>query len=84
MPGWDCHGLPIEQKALQDAKVSLSHLRLMIDGQKSHTTMDPTAVRDRARQTAEEAISIQKEEFKALAIMADWENPGGVYITMSV
>lgn len=47
-------------------------------------TMQPSAVRARARQTAEDAIRIQKEEFRALAIMADWDNEDGVYITMSM
>lgn len=45
--------------------------------------MSPSAVRETARTTAAEAIEMQKEEFRSLAVMADWDNPKGVYITMS-
>jgi len=45
--------------------------------------MSPSAVRETARTTAAEAIEMQKEEFRSLAVMADWDNPEGVYITMS-
>ena len=45
--------------------------------------MSPSAVRETARSTAAEAIEMQKEEFRSLAVMADWDNPEGIYITMS-
>lgn len=45
--------------------------------------MSPSAVRETARRTAAEAIEMQKEEFRSLAVMADWDNPEGIYITMS-
>jgi isoleucyl-tRNA synthetase len=56
---------------------------LKLKGQKSHTTMSAAAVRETARSTAAEAIDMQKEEFRSLAVMADWDNTDGVYITMS-
>ena len=61
-PGWDCHGLPIEMKAL-------SHLRV---GEVSALT--PSAIRSRARAEAEAAIELQKSEFQRFGIMADWSN----------
>jgi len=45
--------------------------------------MSASAVRETARSTAAEAIEMQKEELRSLAVMADWDNPDGVYITMS-
>lgn len=60
------------------------HIAVIVsDGQKKHTAMSVSAVRESARSTAAEAIDIQKEEFRSLAIMADWDSPDGVYITMS-
>jgi isoleucyl-tRNA synthetase len=56
---------------------------MKLKGQKSHTTMSASAVRETARSTAAEAIDMQKEEFRSLAVMADWDNTDGVYITMS-
>ncbi|KAG9311700.1 hypothetical protein JVU11DRAFT_7938 [Chiua virens] len=59
LPGWDCHGLPIENKALQDLKEDL------------HSLLAST-IRDAARMTAEREMKIQREEFEKFAIMADW------------
>ncbi|BEI97092.1 hypothetical protein CcaverHIS631_0206810 [Cutaneotrichosporon cavernicola] len=69
IPGWDCHGLPIEHKAL----AALG---------KSHTSLDPVSVRREARKFALEAIDVQKAEMKQLGVMADWDNPDGVYRTL--
>ncbi|CAK9784570.1 mitochondrial putative Isoleucyl-tRNA synthetase [Cutaneotrichosporon oleaginosum] len=69
IPGWDCHGLPIEHKAL----AALG---------KSHTSLDPVSVRQEARKFALEAIDVQKAEMKQLGVMADWDNPDGVYRTL--
>jgi len=67
VPGWDCHGLPIElqvDKKLGKKKkdVSIGEKRLM------------------CRQYAEGFIDVQREEFKRLGVLGDWDNP---YITMS-
>ena len=67
VPGWDCHGLPIElqvDKKLGGKKkdVSIGDKRLM------------------CREYAEGFIDIQRQEFKRLGVFGDWENP---YITMS-
>lgn len=61
IPGWDCHGLPIEIKALQAL-------------QKSHESMTPTAIRDAARQLADRTVGEQKKGFKEWAVMGDWDN----------
>ena len=66
IPGWDCHGLPIEHqvgKKLKEKKMSL----------------EKSAIRKQCRSYAQDFVSIQRDEFKRLGIFADWENP---YLTM--
>ena len=66
IPGWDCHGLPIEhhvEKEMKAKKSSLSKLE----------------IRHRCREYAEGFIHIQREEFKRLGGIGLWEKP---YITM--
>ncbi|MDO4674920.1 isoleucine--tRNA ligase [Campylobacter sp.] len=65
-PGWDCHGLPIEQQVeikLGEKKKNLSKKE----------------IRAFCREHAEEFVNIQREEFKGLGILADWDRP---YLTM--
>lgn len=67
VPGWDCHGLPIElnvEKKLGRAKQSLSK----------------TEIRTACRKYAENFLDIQRQEFKRLGVLGDWDNP---YLTMS-
>ncbi|KAF2437087.1 isoleucyl-tRNA synthetase [Tothia fuscella] len=61
VPGWDCHGLPIEIKALQALKAH-------------HDDIGPVAVRDAARELAEETIENQQKGFEEWAVMGDWDN----------
>lgn len=61
IPGWDCHGLPIEIKALQAQK-------------KDHANTDPLSVREAARELATRTVEEQKAGFKAWAVMGDWDN----------
>ncbi|MBO0726729.1 MAG: isoleucine--tRNA ligase [Blastocatellia bacterium] len=66
IPGWDCHGLPIEiqvDKKLGAKKEQLSKLE----------------IRREARKHAEEFLALQREDFKRLGILGEWENP---YMTM--
>ncbi len=66
IPGWDCHGLPIEHqvgKKLKEKKLSL----------------EKSEIRKQCRVYAQEFVDIQREEFKRLGVLADWENP---YLTM--
>ena len=67
-PGWDCHGLPIEQQ-----------VEKKLGGKKKKELLDIAEVRKLCRAHAAKFVDIQKEEFKTLGILADWENP---YVTM--
>ena len=66
-PGWDCHGLPIEQKVEEKL------------GKSKKEAMPTEKFRELCRAHATKFVEIQKESFKELGIMADWENP---YVTM--
>ncbi len=68
VPGWDCHGLPIETALLKEMKMS-----------KRGVTDIPKFRRDAAA-FAERFIGLQRSEFKRLGLLGDWENP---YKTMS-
>ncbi|KAF9126533.1 hypothetical protein BGW39_006553 [Mortierella sp. 14UC] len=61
-PGWDCHGLPIELKALAELKVT------------DRSNLSPTQVRAVAQATAQSAVDSQREEFSSYAVMGDWAN----------
>uniref|UniRef100_A0A671VXP0 Isoleucine--tRNA ligase, mitochondrial n=1 Tax=Sparus aurata TaxID=8175 RepID=A0A671VXP0_SPAAU len=58
IPGWDCHGLPIELKAL---------------GELATSGLDPLQIRHKARAFAEQAIARQKAAFQRWGVMADWD-----------
>ncbi|WNG32797.1 isoleucine--tRNA ligase [Archangium violaceum] len=65
IPGWDTHGLPIEQaveKRLKDKKID-------------KRTLDREAFLEQCRAYAMEFIDIQRTEFKRLGILGDWEHP---------
>src|SRR5437867_7111140 len=67
IPGWDCHGLPIEvqvDKELGKGKAGLSKVQ----------------IRGACRAYAEKFVTIQRDEFRRLGILARWEQP---YLTMS-
>jgi isoleucyl-tRNA synthetase len=75
VPGWDCHGLPIEWKIEEEhyrsknkAKPNLSDPAAMV------------AFRQECRAYAEHWLNVQREEFKRLGVEGDWDNP---YTTMS-
>ena len=66
VPGWDCHGLPIEQQVeikLGEQKKSLSKVQ----------------IRELCRQHAKEFIDVQRNEFKDMGILGDWDDP---YLTL--
>jgi isoleucyl-tRNA synthetase len=66
-PGWDCHGLPIEQKVEEGL------------GKEKKEVMPTEEFRALCRAHAAKYVEIQKEGFKSLGVMADWDNP---YVTM--
>ena len=63
VPGWDCHGLPIERKVEEQI------------GRTRKEQLPKIEIRKLCRRHAEKFVEIQKEEFKRLGIIADWENP---------
>ena len=62
IPGWDCHGLPIE------LQVEKKHGR---PGQK----LDAAAFRAACRAYAEEQVNLQRADFKRLGVLGDWDHP---------
>jgi isoleucyl-tRNA synthetase len=58
-PGWDCHGLPIELKAVSD----------------NYSSLTPIEIRQKAKQLALNVIEEQKKSFMSWGVMADWDNP---------
>jgi isoleucyl-tRNA synthetase len=67
VPGWDCHGLPIERQV--DLELGLDR-----PGVDVRQAMDPVEKIRRCRDYALRFIDIQREEFKRLGIFGDWAN----------
>lgn len=67
IPGWDCHGLPIEHACLKEMG-------------KRKEEVERVPFRKEARKYAERFINIQREEFKRLGVFGEWEKP---YLTMN-
>jgi len=68
VPGWDCHGLPIEFKVTQDMR------------KEGDTASDPVEIRKRCEAYARKYIDIQRTQFKRLGVLGDWDNP---YLTLN-
>ena len=68
IPGWDCHGLPIEFKVSQDMRKA------------GDTTADAATIRKACDAYARKFIDIQRTQFKRLGVLGDWENP---YLTLN-
>ena len=68
VPGWDCHGLPIETALLKELKIS------------KRGVTDIPAFRAQAEAFAERFIDLQRAEFKRLGVLGDWDKP---YKTMA-
>ncbi|WP_031484086.1 isoleucine--tRNA ligase [Maridesulfovibrio frigidus] len=66
VPGWDCHGLPIEHKVAQDLKKKKKELPTLI-------------IRKLCREYALKFVDIQRKEFKRLGVLGVWDNP---YLTL--
>ncbi|MGB3927784.1 MAG: class I tRNA ligase family protein, partial [Sphingobium sp.] len=69
VPGWDCHGLPIEWKIEEEYRKK----KLNKD------EVPPSEFRAQCRAYADKWVGVQREQFKRLGIMGDWEDP---YLTM--
>src|SRR5207302_4936526 len=72
VPGWDCHGLPIEHQV--DKELGLDKPGIDV-----RNAMDPVEKRRKCREYALRFIDIQRNEFKRLGVFGDWDNP---YVTM--
>jgi isoleucyl-tRNA synthetase len=73
VPGWDCHGLPIEHQV--DKELGLDTAPLDV-----RRAMDPLEKIGKCRAYATKYVQVQREEFKRLGVFGDWDNP---YITMA-
>ncbi|MDD4981034.1 MAG: isoleucine--tRNA ligase [Candidatus Omnitrophica bacterium] len=67
VPGWDCHGLPVEHQLFKELKISKSQIPQL-------------EFRKKAYDYALRYVAIQKEEFKRLGVFGEWENP---YLTLT-
>jgi isoleucyl-tRNA synthetase len=68
VPGWDCHGLPIELKVLQTLKTE------------ERKNLTPIALRQKARDFALKTVDEQRQSFKRLGVWGDWDHP---YLTLT-
>ncbi len=68
VPGWDCHGLPIEFKVAQDMRKA------------GDTASDPATIRKACEAYARKYIDLQRVQFQRLGILGDWQNP---YLTLN-
>ncbi len=66
VPGWDCHGLPIEHNV--EKKIG-----------KAGSKVDPAVFREKCREYANKQVEGQRRDFVRIGIFADWQNP---YLTM--
>jgi isoleucyl-tRNA synthetase len=88
VPGWDCHGMPIELKALEEMRRESKDLSSKNENARKETPL-PSAleIRKRARSYAEAAIKSQRDDFVRWGILADWDlnvrgEKGSSYVTM--
>jgi len=62
VPGWDCHGLPIEFKVDQELGAKKSHMAV-------------SQIRQACRRYAEKFVNLQREDFKRLGVLGRWDRP---------
>ncbi|MDF7776846.1 isoleucine--tRNA ligase [Sphingomonas sp. AOB5] len=70
VPGWDCHGLPIEWQIEKQYK----------DKKRNKDEVPPAEFRAECRAYAAKWVGVQRDQFKRLGVMGDWEDP---YLTMN-
>ncbi|MBN3038643.1 MAG: isoleucine--tRNA ligase [Candidatus Omnitrophica bacterium] len=66
VPGWDCHGLPVEHQLFKELGINKHEI-------------DKVEFRKKAKQFALRFVDIQRQQFKRLGLLADWEHP---YLTL--
>ena len=67
VPGWDCHGLPIEHRVMKEAG-------------KEARSLSPSEIRARCRKEADHFLGVQRRQFRRLGCIGDWDHP---YATMT-
>ncbi len=72
IPGWDCHGLPIEFKVSQEMRKEAASAETV--------NFDPVVIRKACDAYARKFIDIQRGQFKRLGVLGDWEHP---YLTLN-
>ena len=60
VPGWDCHGLPIEHKVMKELGAAET---------------DPIKIREKCEATARHFVGVQSEQFQRLGVFGDWDHP---------
>jgi len=66
VPGWDCHGLPVEHQLFKELKITKHEI-------------DPVSFRKKASEYAMQFVEKQKSQFKRLGVFGDWDHP---YLTL--
>jgi len=67
VPGWDCHGMPIEHQLFKELKLTKQ-------------LIDQSSFREHARDYAQRYVDIQRTQFQRLGVLGDWGRP---YVTMA-
>jgi isoleucyl-tRNA synthetase len=78
VPGWDCHGLPIEFKVTQELRKGSAAAPAAGAGA-SPATFDATTIRKACEAYALKYLDIQRAQFKRLGVLGDWDHP---YVTL--
>src|SRR5665647_2861153 len=79
VPGWDCHGLPIEFKVSHEMR-KRSAAAPAASADASSASFDPATIRKACEAYARKYIDLQRGQFKRLGVLGDWENP---YLTLN-
>ena len=74
VPGWDCHGLPIEFKVSQEMRKGSA------GASPAEKSFDAATIRKACEASARKYIDIQRKQFKRLGVLGDWDNP---YLTLN-
>jgi len=77
VPGWDCHGLPIEWKVEEQYRKEKKAKPVLTGAGRDEAAVK--AFRDECRAYAQHWVDVQRSQLKRLGVMADWDHP---YLTM--
>jgi isoleucyl-tRNA synthetase len=79
VPGWDCHGLPIEFKVTQEMRKGSAGAAPAAGGVPP-ANFNPAAIRQACEAYARKFIDVQRAQFQRLGVLGDWDNP---YLTLN-